>query len=157
MLRWYGPPGVRLTLKWTMPVTLTLKSAAKPWMFASPDEGFRPRSHSVCGAPVLQFSATIAFAGVRHGLAAFTVTHGLMSPRNDPTTTHTTNRKTTTHRSCGIRVRIRVLDTEHVDDSRIEQSAGRITCGDTKAGECVRYLPFGGLVRKRRQKSPAGR
>src|SRR5437660_635370 len=69
-------------------------------MFASPDEGFRPRSHSVSGAPVLQFSATIALGGVRHGLAAFTVTHGLMSPLNDPTTTHTTKRKTTTRCSC---------------------------------------------------------
>src|SRR3989442_10343343 len=150
MLRWYGPPGVRLTLKWAMPVTLTLKSAAKPWMFASPDEGFRPRSHSVSGAPVLQFSATIAFGGVRHGLAAFTVTHGLTSPFNDPTTTHTTKRKTTTRRSGCIRVRIRILETEGLADLlRIEQSAGRITCGDTKAGECVRYLAFRVLVRKR--------
>src|SRR3989441_9669276 len=113
-----------------MPVTLTLKSAAKPWMFASPDEGFRPRSHSVSGAPVLQFSATIALGGVRHGLAAFTVTHGLMSPLNDPTTTHTTKRKTTTRRSCLIRVRIRILETETVNDLlRFEQSAGRTVRG----------------------------
>src|SRR5438445_12756330 len=99
-------------------------------MFASPDEGFRPRSHSVSGAPVLQFSATIALGGVRHGLAALTVTHGLMSPPNDPTTTHTTKRKTTTRRSCLIRVRIRILETENVDDLlRIEQSAGRIVRG----------------------------
>ena len=91
-------------------------SAAKPWMFASPDEGFRPRSHSVSGAPALQFSATIAFGGVRHGSAAFTVTHGLMSPLNDPTATHTTNRKTTTRRSRCNRVRIRILETENVND-----------------------------------------
>src|ERR671936_693982 len=60
--------GAALILKWTVSPRLTLMSVAKPWMLASPAPLI---SHTLGGATptVLQFSATMAFAGARQGSA----------------------------------------------------------------------------------------